>query len=317
MSRKTALITGFVLAYEGGAGFAMAVELHRQGIRVFATARSLESMTKLRDLGIEILQMDVTVPSTVQSVRAAIEQLTGGTLDILVNNAGMSTSPPPHPLSHLTDNPQVYEAAAIEDTTEQAKALFAVNLFGVMEVTQAFAPLLVASSRNHIAQKTGFYPRVIQIGSQAAVVPVPFYSAYHASKAALSMYGNVLRIEMESFGVKVVTVLMGRVTTKIVRERKNLPEGSLYTPIKDLYEGTIQEIFPSDNQMSTEVFAKRLIPKILTKKPSAFIWIAGNPWTAWALDTFFPRAWDSFFKRFVRLDKVGEAFRKEIAGKSS
>ena len=84
-----------------------------------------------------------------------------------------------------------------------------MNLFGAMEMTQAFTPLLIESNRR-AAPGTEF-ARVILIASLASVVPTPFYSAYNASKAAMVQYGNTLRIELEPFGVKVMTVRFGPV----------------------------------------------------------------------------------------------------------
>ncbi|KAH8105313.1 oxidoreductase [Cristinia sonorae] len=316
--KKTALVTG---CSEGGAGYAIALELQSQGIRVFAIARTLRTMTKLQDAGIEIFAMDVTVPSTIQSVKVEIEKLTGGTLDILINNAGV-----------------IYQAAAIEADIEAVKSLFAVNVYGVMEVTKVFSPLLIEASRYHISHNTGFSPRIINIGSLASFIPATFYSAYNASKAAVTMYGNTLRIEMEPFGVKVVTVHMGRVLTKIIRDDdwKGLPEGSLYSPIKATYEGPSHEVSPgkpdipftcaakyllttiTENGISCEAFAKVLVPQILQKNPPAFVWAAGQPWRTWFIDRFFSRTvWDSILKKGLQLDKVGAAFRKDIADRKS
>jgi 1-acylglycerone phosphate reductase len=85
MSSKTVLITG---CSEGGIGHNLALEWNSKGHRVFATARKVESMTGLQEMGIECLAMDVTDTESLKSVKEQIEEKTGGTLDILVNNAG-------------------------------------------------------------------------------------------------------------------------------------------------------------------------------------------------------------------------------------
>ena len=90
---------------EGGIGHELALQLHARGalskvrplsasadnvltgLRVFATARSLASMEQWKALGIETLELDVTVSSSIQSVKAAVEKMTNGALDILINNA--------------------------------------------------------------------------------------------------------------------------------------------------------------------------------------------------------------------------------------
>ena len=78
-----------------------------------------------------------------------------------------------------------------------------------MSVSQAFVPLLIAASKRRLsspALKGEWAPRIVQMGSPAAITPVGFYSAYNSSKAAFVHYGNTLRIELEPFGVDVITV---------------------------------------------------------------------------------------------------------------
>jgi 1-acylglycerone phosphate reductase len=85
MGPKTVLITG---SSEGGIGDALAKEFHKRGLRVFATARNLAKVQHLKEMGLDVLQLDVlddvSIKQAVESVKAA----TGGTLDILVNNSG-------------------------------------------------------------------------------------------------------------------------------------------------------------------------------------------------------------------------------------
>ena len=54
---------------------------------MFATARRMSAMERLRRAGIETFELDVTSEGQIASVRDRIEELTGGKLDILVNNA--------------------------------------------------------------------------------------------------------------------------------------------------------------------------------------------------------------------------------------
>lgn len=87
---KTALITG---CSEGGIGDAIAQEFHKNGVRVFATARNLTKIEHLRALGLEVLQLDVLSPESIQMAVADVQKATGGTLDFLVNNAGAGEHP--------------------------------------------------------------------------------------------------------------------------------------------------------------------------------------------------------------------------------
>jgi 1-acylglycerone phosphate reductase len=147
-NKRTVLITG---CSEGGIGFALAQEFHRQGVRVFATARNLGKVEHLRAAGLEVIQLDVVDQATIHSAVEAVSQLTGGTLDILVNNAGGG-----------------YQMPLLDADLDEARRLFDVNLWGVLAVTQAFAPLLVA------AAAAGSKPRIVNIGSVASRVGVPW-----------------------------------------------------------------------------------------------------------------------------------------------
>ena len=70
----------------------MALEFAARGLRVFATARSVESMSNLPEIGIETLALDVTVSESITALKDEISKRTGGTLDYLYNNAGSSKS---------------------------------------------------------------------------------------------------------------------------------------------------------------------------------------------------------------------------------
>lgn len=85
MVQKTVLITG---SSEGGIGDALAKAFHKKGLRVFATARNLAKVQHLKDMGIEILKLDVVDATSIKEVVEEVKTRTGGTLDILVNNSG-------------------------------------------------------------------------------------------------------------------------------------------------------------------------------------------------------------------------------------
>jgi NADP-dependent 3-hydroxy acid dehydrogenase YdfG len=85
MDQKSVLITG---SSEGGIGDALARTFHQKGLRVFATARNLAKVQHLKELGLEIIPLDVTDDTSIEHAVASVKAATGGTLDILVNNSG-------------------------------------------------------------------------------------------------------------------------------------------------------------------------------------------------------------------------------------
>lgn len=88
MAQKSVLITG---TSEGGIGDALAKSFHKKGLRVFATARSLKKVQHLKELGLEVLPLDVTDADSIRKAVESVKAATGGTLDILVNNSGGGT----------------------------------------------------------------------------------------------------------------------------------------------------------------------------------------------------------------------------------
>jgi 1-acylglycerone phosphate reductase len=81
MNPKTALITG---CSAGGVGDALARSFHRNGVRVFATARDLSKTADLEALEMEVIQIDVVDPDSVRKAVDVIRKVTGGSFDILI-----------------------------------------------------------------------------------------------------------------------------------------------------------------------------------------------------------------------------------------
>ena len=82
---RFALVTG---CSKGGIGDALAAEFHQRGVRVFATARDLTKVQHLKDMGLDVLSLDVTSEESIAQAVAAVRKVTGGKLDFLVNNSG-------------------------------------------------------------------------------------------------------------------------------------------------------------------------------------------------------------------------------------
>lgn len=83
---KTVLITG---CSAGGIGDALARSFQKRGLTIFATARSLSKIAHLKELGMAVMELDITVPASIENAVNAVKEITGGKLDILVNNSGV------------------------------------------------------------------------------------------------------------------------------------------------------------------------------------------------------------------------------------
>jgi 1-acylglycerone phosphate reductase len=159
--KRTVLITG---CSEGGMGAALAIAFHEAGLHVWATARDLSKMAHLTSLGIQTIELDI---QSSPSIAACVSTVSSRNLDILVNNAGASAS---MPISDLS--------------LPEAKKIFDINVWSQLAITQAFLPLLL-KSKGMIVNQT----------SVVSTMAVPFQSAYNASKAAMAIFSDSMRLE--------------------------------------------------------------------------------------------------------------------------
>ncbi|CCF32369.1 oxidoreductase [Colletotrichum higginsianum] len=275
-TKRSVLITG---CSEGGSGNALALEFAARGLRVFATARSLKSLNSLSEKGIETFALDVTSSESIALLKQEIAKRTGGKLDILFNNAGT-----------------MYEAPAIESDPQQVKKMFDTNVFGLFDVVATFAPLLIAA-----ASGSNTEPIIVNVASIVARVPFPFASAYNASKAAVSSYSDTLRLELSPLGVRVVTLFMGEVSTRLMsQDNIKFEEGSLYADVE--HKVKERSAHHAKASVTPDVFAKQVVSKVLSGSNDSYIWKGTNAFLIWLLDAFGPRkVFDSIMKGAVGL----------------
>ena len=177
----SALVTGA----SRGIGRAVAVELAHRGFDTVATMRDPDAgagMAAEAEGSLQVRRLDVTDPSTFDLP---------SDLRVLVNNAGIDTDYLP------------VEHANIDDW----RRMFETNVFGVVALTSAAIPTLRANQPSVVCTVT----------SSSIIAAVPFYSAYRASKAAVSAFGDSLRVEVAPFGIRVVEILPGPIDTDMFR----------------------------------------------------------------------------------------------------
>jgi NADP-dependent 3-hydroxy acid dehydrogenase YdfG len=176
---RTVLITGC----SSGIGKATAARLARNGWTVYATARRPETLADLTEC--KHLALDVTDDA---SMAAAVDAVLAeaGQLDALVNNAGYSLS-------------GAVETLDVDDIRRE----FETNVFGLVRLSQLVLPAMRSQRRG----------RIVNIGSMGGKLTFPGGGAYHASKYAVEAISDALRFEVSGFGVKVVLIEPGLITT--------------------------------------------------------------------------------------------------------
>lgn len=180
-----------------GIGRAAVAKAAREGAHVFASVRKEADAQSLRDefgASVTPLIFDVADEAAVRAGAAQVAQALGKRrLYGLVNNAGIAV---PGPLLHLD--------------TEALRRQFEINLFGVHNVTRAFADLLGADK-----ERTGKPGRIVMISSVGGQNGAPFVGPYSASKFALEGYSQSLRRELILYGIDVIVIGPGAIATPI------------------------------------------------------------------------------------------------------
>lgn len=193
MSNKAVVVTGA----SSGIGHATALQLARDGYVVFAGARSEPDLARLSSdhESIRSVRLDVTDAGSVAHAFDAVRAI-GVPLHGLLNNAGIALG---GPLEHLP----------LADLRRQLE----VNVVGTIAVTQAAIPLL--------RETRG---RIVTIGSIAGRFGAPFLGPYCASKAALAMLMDSLRLELAPAGISVVLFEFAAVKTPIWQKGRELKD---------------------------------------------------------------------------------------------
>ncbi len=180
IENAVALVTG---ANRGiGLSFARAL-LERGARKVYVGARDPSSVTLP---GVHALRLDVTRPDDVAAAAAV-----AGDVSLVVNNAGIA-------------QPGGFLAA---DSEAIARRIFDTNFFGVLRVSQAFAPVLKANGGGAL----------LNVLSIASWVNGGELAAYAASKSAAWSLTNALRSELAGQKTQVVALHMAYVDTDLTR----------------------------------------------------------------------------------------------------
>ena len=279
-STRTVFITG---CSDGGLGAALAVAFHEAGLHVYATARNLSRMKRIAAFGIETLTLDVLSES---SIAECVQKV--ASLDILVNNAGAQ-----------------YLMPLADVSIPEARQLFDLNVWSHIAVTQAFLPLLLKSPKGMIVNQT----------SIGAVSTLPFQAVYNASKSALAMLSDSLRLELQPFGIKVVDLRTGVVKTNLIAnlketKRLSLPKSSIYDPAKEVVERALRQEGFENVGMPAEQWARQVVHDLLNKNPPSVIWKGKSARLAWIATLLPSGMFDGMVNKLTGMDVVEQIIQK-------
>ena len=232
ITKKAVLITGA----NRGIGRALVEEALRRGAqRVYAGTRS---SLEHPDKRVTSLTLDVTKS---EQIRRAVNEI--DTLHVLINNAGIA-------ICDDLSKPEVIEQH------------LAVNLFGSLNVTRAFLPLLKRSQG-----------AIVNNISTVALAPLPVISGYSISKAAALSMTQSLRALLARNGVTVHAVLTGPVDTDMNRGF-DIPKASSESAAAAIFDGLErgdEEIFPDPMSQSIAEAWRNGVAKALERQVAIFV----------------------------------------------
>lgn len=242
MQNKVVLITGA----SSGIGKAIGLFLSSKGLKVYGTTRDPNRYPHFS--GFELLQLEVREPLSIQNVVATILKREGR-LDILINNAGVGISGPVE-----------------EIPREEVLKVMEINLLGPVAVMKAVLPIMRR-------QGSGL---VINITSIAGYMGLPFRGYYSASKGALELLTETVRMETNRSGIRITSLAPGDFATNIAAGRFHAPvlEGS---PYREAYEDSLermnQDVAKGEDPARV---AEKIYRIIKTRKPKVH-YTVGSP----------------------------------------
>lgn len=181
--RRTVFITGC----SSGIGYCTAHGLRQRGYRVIASARQPADVERLREEGLECLQLDLDSSASIHQAVEKLSEMTGGCLFGLFNNAGFG------------------QPGAVEDLRREVlRAQFETNVFGTLELTNALLPWMRAAGEG----------RIIQNSSVLGFVSLAYRGAYNASKYALEGLYDTLRLELADTHIHAILIEPGPILSR-------------------------------------------------------------------------------------------------------
>lgn len=181
------MVTALVTGGSSGIGRAITERLAADGAAVIAIGRSHDRVAEVDAIaGVTGIALDITDHEAVATV------VDDRDIDILVCNAGVV-----EPLG------PVHEAAGAD-----AVRAIDVNLTAHVALVHNVLPRMVANGRGH----------VLVTGSIAGHAPVAGMAVYGATKAALGMFAQALRMEVAPRGIRVTELVLGRTETDLYRD---------------------------------------------------------------------------------------------------
>ena len=224
--RKVVIITGA----SSGIGLVTARYLQSKNYIVYGFSRSKIEHEKFLSMQVDVTHQ-MQVEHAIKEVFDAEKQI-----DVIINNAGMGIS-----------------GSVAHTSNQDMDTIIDVNFKGLVYMVQSALSYLEASKG-----------KIINVGSVAGSLSIPFQSFYSATKAAVEAFTDALAIEVKPLGIQVCNVLPGDIKTGFTKNRrKNVTESVTY---KIRVEKSINVMAHDEQNGMSPLKAAKLFHKLIKKK---------------------------------------------------
>lgn len=178
---KTAIVTGA----SKGVGYATVKFLSENGYKVIAVSRNLSKVSQLVSENVEVYQLDITDS---KAIRVFFEKYKDITLDLLVNNAGGGAGP----------------TKIINETPENFRVAYDINVTGPMYLSQLFVPCMQKSES----------PTIIFVTSFGGKIPYRGGGNYTNAKRGERGLIDTMRLEFPEYNIKITEICPATIDTQ-------------------------------------------------------------------------------------------------------
>jgi short-subunit dehydrogenase len=216
-----------------GIGRALAEFFHQEHDTVLGISRSYPQDECHFDYFLCDVADEENVVKTFQKIREKYDHM-----DVLINCAGMGIS------------------GAIEHASlDEVKRIFAVNVFGAFLVSKHAMDLL----------RNAKHPKIINVGSVAGELTLPFQAFYSMTKSSLHTFSEALRMELRPFSIDVCTVMPGDTKTAFTRNRlKSVMEKDPF--YHDRVKRSLERMEKDEQNGKSPFSVVRVVDKLLKKR---------------------------------------------------
>lgn len=241
---------GIITGAGQGIGRALALEFGRRGGHLLLIGRQKATLTETARLvaseggTTEIMVEDLTQAGAVQRIAERVSSWS--TVDLLVNNAGN------------------VRAGRLELTSDvDVHSMIDLNLTAPILLTKALLPLLRESGKARGSI-------LLNVASGIALVGMPFYAVYAATKSGIAQFGEALRRELIGTGVHVATVYPGATDTAMMTSQNAGDElGWGRRPLEDVITDLIAALEAGEHEINTAPEGRREMQQLNITDPLA------------------------------------------------